>query len=70
MRFDRILGALVERGGLAAYQVVLDDVLTTSAESSEGEVVVLLQIAPTTPVEFITVTLRRTDEGLLDVVEG
>lgn len=69
MRFDRILGALVERGGLAAYRVVVDDALA-SAAATPGEVVVQLQVAPTTPVEFITVTLRRTDEGLLDVVEG
>jgi uncharacterized protein len=32
--------------------------------------VVQLQVAPTSPVEFITVTLVRSGEGLLDALEG
>ena len=65
MRFDQILGALVQRGALAAYQIVLD-----ASGQDDGRLVVQLQVAPTSPVEFITVTLVRSGEGLLDVLEG
>jgi uncharacterized protein len=65
MRFDQILGALVQRGALAAYQIVLD-----ASGQDDGRLVVQLQVAPTSPVEFITVTLLRSGEGLLDVLEG
>jgi uncharacterized protein len=65
MRFDQILGALLQRGALAAYQIVID-----ASEQADGRLVVQLQVAPTSPVEFITVTLVRSGEGLLDALEG
>jgi hypothetical protein len=65
MRFDQILAALAERGALAAYQIVID-----ASGQDDGRLVVQLQVAPTSPVEFITVTLVRSGEGLLDVLEG
>ena len=65
MRFDQILGALLQRGALAAYQIVID-----ASGQEDGRLVVQLQVAPTSPVEFITVTLVRSGEGLLDVLEG
>ena len=65
MRFDQILGALLQRGALAAYQIVID-----SSGQDDGRLAVQLQVAPTSPVEFITVTLVRSGEGLLDVLEG
>ena len=58
-------GALLQRGALAAYQVVID-----ASREDDGQLVVQLQVAPTSPVEFITVTLVRSGEGLLDVLEG
>lgn len=65
MRFGQILGALVQRGALAAYQIVVD-----ASGQDDGRLVVQLQVAPTSPVEFITITLVRSGEGLLDVLEG
>ncbi|KQW48937.1 hypothetical protein ASC77_09475 [Nocardioides sp. Root1257] len=70
MRFDRTLTTLAERGALHAFRVSTADGLNTAADQDAGRFVVSLQIAPTSPVEFITVTLLRTGEGLLDVVEG
>ena len=70
MRFDRTLTGLAERGALHAFRVNTDDGVNTAADQEAGRFVVSLQIAPTSPVEFITVTLLRTGEGLLDVVEG
>jgi hypothetical protein len=40
-----------------------------TADGPEGAVVVALQIAPSSPIEFITVNLVRSGEGLLDVRE-
>jgi Bacteriophage tail sheath protein len=65
MRFDQLLGVLLQRGALAAYEIVID-----ASRQDDGRLVVQLQVAPTSPVEFITVTLVRSGEGLLDVLEG
>jgi hypothetical protein len=70
MRFDRILGALVDRGALHAFRVVTDSSVNTFADQDAGRFIVVLQIAPTNPIEFITVTLVRSGEGLLEVLEG
>lgn len=66
-RFQRILDQLVRAGALHAGQVVVDE----HAEAADsGQLVVHLQLAPSSPIEFITVTLVRTGEGLLEVWEG
>lgn len=66
-RFQRILDQLVRAGALHAGQVVVDD----HAEAADsGQLIVHLQLAPSSPIEFITVTLVRTGEGLLEVWEG
>ena len=70
MRFDRILGVLAQRGAFLAFQVVTDGGVNTAADMDNGRLIVSLQVAPTSPVEFITVTLVRSGEGLLDVLEG
>jgi phage tail sheath protein FI len=70
MRFDRILTSLTDRGALHAFRVNTSEGLNTAEDQDAGRFIVSLQIAPTSPVEFITVTLLRSGEGLLDVVEG
>lgn len=70
MRFDRILEELVRRGALHAYRVETGGGINTAQDQDDGRFIVILRIAPTSPVEFITVTLVRTGEGLLDVLEG
>lgn len=69
-RFERILASLADRGALAAYQVVTDSGVNTAADLDQGRLVVVLRVAPTQPTEFITITLRRSGEGLLDVAVG
>jgi phage tail sheath protein FI len=68
LRFQRILATLTRLGALAAYQVVTDGGINTQDDMDNGRLIVILQIAPTIPIEFITVTLVKTGEGLLDVV--
>jgi hypothetical protein len=65
LQFERILATLASSGALAAYQVVTDDDATVL---EAGQLLVTLLVAPTSPIEFITVSLVRAGEGLLDVV--
>jgi Bacteriophage tail sheath protein len=64
--FTRALERLRTAGALAAYQVVVEPLATRPA-ADEGKVRVDLKLAPTSPVEFVTVTLLRAGEGLLQV---
>jgi phage tail sheath protein FI len=67
---ERTLDGLVARGGLAAFRVVTGEGLNTPADVDNGRFIVALKIAPTSPIEFITVLLLRSGEGLLQVVEA
>jgi hypothetical protein len=65
--FERLLTALTQLGAIVNFQVVIDD---GADDLANGQLIVTLLVAPTSPVEFITVTLVRSGEGLLDVLEG
>jgi phage tail sheath protein FI len=67
---ERTLDELAARGALAAYQVVTGEGLNTPNDVDNGRFIVALKIAPASPIEFITVALLRTGEGLLQVVEA
>ena len=68
LQFERILAVLTSAGALAAYQVVTDGGTNTAADTANGQLIITLLVAPTSPIEFITVSLIRSGEGLLDVV--
>jgi uncharacterized protein len=65
--FERLLTELTQLGAIVNFQVVIDD---AAEDLANGRLIVKLLVAPTSPVEFITVTLVRAGEGLLDVLEG
>jgi hypothetical protein len=67
--FEATLGAIVASGGLVAFQVVTDDSINTPNDRDSGRFLVALKVAPTLPIEFITVVLLRAGEGLLDTQE-
>jgi phage tail sheath protein FI len=67
--FERLLQALVERGALAAFEVVTGDELNTPNDQFNGRFLVALKVAPTLPIEFITVVMLRSGENLLEVLE-
>jgi hypothetical protein len=69
-RFERLLSTLTRRGALAAYQILADGAVNAAEDPDSGRLVVVLRVAPTIPIEFITVSLVRAGEGLLDVVVG
>lgn len=69
-RFERILADLTQRGAWHAFRVDTGSGVTTDDDTQNGRLVIALQVAPTSPVEFITVSLVRSGEGLLDVWEA
>jgi phage tail sheath protein FI len=67
--FERTLRSLAARGAVVAFRVIADDTLNTPNDIDHGRLVVAIQVAPTLPVEFITVVLIRSGEDVLSVVE-
>jgi uncharacterized protein len=64
--FRRFLEALRVQGALAAYQVEVES-LATRTLADEGKLRIDLKLAPTSPIEFLTVTLLRSGDGLLQI---
>jgi phage tail sheath protein FI len=69
-RFERLVAELTARGAFHAFRVVTDAGVNTADDLDNGRLIVALQVAPSSPVEFITINLLRTGEGLLDVWEA
>lgn len=69
LAFERLLGQLAARGALAAYQVVTSAEVNTPNDAAHGRFLVALKVAPTLPISFITITLLRSGEGLLELIE-
>jgi phage tail sheath protein FI len=67
--FERVLTLLMEQGALNAFEVVTDSEVNTANDVDNGRFLIALKIAPTQPIEFITVVLLRAGEGLLAAVE-
>ncbi|GAC1361318.1 MAG: hypothetical protein NVSMB32_00100 [Actinomycetota bacterium] len=68
--FEQLMARLIQLGAIVAFQVVTDAGVNTQNDIDNGRLVIVLRVAPTSPVEFVTVTLVRNSEGLLNVVEG
>jgi phage tail sheath protein FI len=67
--FENTLAALVGLGGLVAFQVVTGDEINTPNDYDNGRFLIELKVAPTLPIEFITIVLLRSGENLLEVIE-
>ncbi|MFL5624905.1 MAG: phage tail sheath C-terminal domain-containing protein, partial [Ktedonobacteraceae bacterium] len=67
--FESTLNALVARGGISAFEVVTDESINTPNDFANGRFLIALKVAPTLPIEFITVILLRSGEDLLNVIE-
>jgi phage tail sheath protein FI len=52
-----------------AYKVRCDETTNPPDSIDEGHVVCLVEVAPATPMEFITLRLTLGADGLLEVVE-
>lgn len=67
--FNRSLEQLRQVGALVAFEVDVEE-LADRPEALEGQVRIALKVAPTSPIEFITVSLLRSGEGILSVTGG
>lgn len=75
-RLERELYRLFRRGAFAgerpaeSYQVVVDEPVNTPASVDLGQLIVLVKVAPSWPMEWLEVRLVRTGEGPLQILEG
>ncbi len=74
--FLNLLRFMFERGAFSgptpetAYRVVTDASVNPPQSIEQGRFVAQIQVAPSQPMEFITVLLTRTGEGLLQAMEA
>jgi hypothetical protein len=74
--FLNLLRFMFERGAFSgptpdtAYRVVTDESVNPPQSIEQGRFVAQIQVAPSQPMEFITVLLTRTGEGLLQAMEA
>ena len=67
--FGTVMTQLLERGAIVDFDVVVPPPSNVVGQR-EGRVEIDLRIAPTSPIEFITVRLTRTGSGVIDVRGG
>jgi phage tail sheath protein FI len=67
--FESTLHTLVARGGIVAFEVVTDESINTQNDFDNGRFLIAIKVAPTLPIEFITVILLRSGEDVLNVIE-
>jgi hypothetical protein len=68
--FEQTLSVLLSLGAITAYQVLTGPEINTQNDYDNGRFLIALKIAPSQPIEFITVVLLRAGEGLLEALEG
>jgi hypothetical protein len=74
-RLRNLLQGMWERGAFAGatpaegYRITADATINTPQSTDAGQLIVLIQIAPSRPAEFITVALTRAEQGSLQVSE-
>jgi phage tail sheath protein FI len=54
----------------AAYRITIDDTVNRPADADQGRVVAQILVAPSQPMEFLTVLLTRDGDGQLQSAEG
>jgi phage tail sheath protein FI len=71
-----MLGDMLARGALAgetaedAFRVVTGEAVTTARDRDAGRFLALVQVAPSQPLEFLTVLLTRVGDGLVRATEA
>jgi hypothetical protein len=68
--FENILTQILERGGLQAFQVVTNEEINTQNDYDNGRFIIALKVAPTLPIEFITITMLRSGDDVLTILES
>lgn len=63
------LGAFAGRSPQQAFRVVTGSSINTQQSIEQGQFIAQIQVAPSQPMEFMTVLLLRQNEGLLQAME-
>jgi len=67
---EAALTIMAQRGAISAFEVVTNSSINTQNDYDNGRFIIAIRVAPTLPIEFITVVLLRVGEDLLQVIEG
>ncbi len=67
--FENVLAQLLDRGGISAYQVITNAEINTQQDYDSGRFLIALKIAPTLPIEFITIIMLRSGDDGIDILE-
>lgn len=67
--FERTLTGLARRGALAAFEVSTGPEYNSENDEFNGRLIVAIKVAPTNPIEFITVVMLRAGDSLLEILE-
>lgn len=67
---EAALTIMAQRGAISAFEVITDSSINTRNDYDNGRFIIAIRVAPTLPIEFITVVLLRVGEDLLRVIEG
>jgi tail sheath protein len=68
--FEAALTIMAQRGAISAFEVITDSSVNMQNDYDNGRFIIAIRVAPTLPIEFITVVLLRSGEDLLQVIEG
>jgi hypothetical protein len=63
-------GAFAGATQQSSYQVAVDDSVNTRTDIDQGRMIAQVLVAPSQPMEFLTVLLTRTGAGQLQAAEG
>jgi hypothetical protein len=63
-------GAFAGATQQSSYQVAVDDSVNTPTDIDQGRMIAQVLVAPSQPMEFLTVLLTRTGAGQLQAAEG
>jgi hypothetical protein len=72
---EDLLGFMFDGGAFAgatrasSYRITVDDSLNTPGDVDQGRLIAQILVAPSQPMEFVTVLLTRSGEGGLQAVE-
>jgi hypothetical protein len=75
-RLETLLGDMFDRGAFAgatrdaSYRITIDDTVNTRADFDQGRIIAQILVAPSQPMEFLTVLLTRSGDGQLQAAEG
>jgi hypothetical protein len=63
-------GAFAGTNQQSSYRVIVDNSVNTQSSIDAGQIIAQIMIAPSQPMEFITVLLTRTGQGQLQAAEA